>query len=140
MRCIFSSFLILSALAVAMMLAGCGGIGFAYEKHLSGKYGLVAVDTLDQMAVCEMQPDGNGIGVIDETVFAVGWDDHFIIAKQHPNDASHHIDKSVTNFYILQVSDGKLTGLLDEAAFSRERARLGVSDGLSFTLSFDSLK
>jgi hypothetical protein len=122
------------------MLAGCGGIGFAYEKRLSGKYGLVAVDVLEQMDISEILPSGSANEVIPETVFAAGWDDHFIIAEQHPNDASHHLDKSVTKFYILTVADGALAGPLDESAFIRERTALGVPASLDFTLVFDSLK
>src|ERR1035438_8346608 len=38
----------LVVLACLGLLAGCGGIGFAYEKRLSGKYGLVAADVLEQ--------------------------------------------------------------------------------------------
>jgi len=140
MRRIVSSLLILGALAPAMMLMGCGRIGFDYQKQLSGKYELVAVDVLEQMDVSQSLPSGGAIGVIPPTVYSVGWDEHFIIAKQHPNDASHHIDKSVTNFYILQVSNGTVTGPLVEVAFTRERAKLGVPASLSFTLSFDSLK
>jgi hypothetical protein len=134
------SFSTIGALLVAMVLSGCGGTGFAYEKHLSGKYGLVAGDVLEQLDVSEILPSGDAVGVIPETVFAVGWDEHFIIAKQHPNDVNQHIDKSVTKFYILRVADGSLTGPIDEPAFSRERAALGVPADLGFTLVFDSLK
>jgi hypothetical protein len=130
----------IAVLLFAAMLAGCGGFGFAYEKQLSGKYGLVAVDVLDQMSVSETLPSGSAVGIINQTVFAVGWDEHFIIAKQHPNDASHHMDKSVTKYYILRVLDGALTGPLDESEFDIQRDKLGVSKSLSFTLVFDNLK
>jgi hypothetical protein len=140
MRAVLPSFIVACGLAFALLLPGCGGFGFAYQKPLSGKYGLVATDILEQMSICEMLPGGSAIGLIPETVFAVGWDAHFIIARQHPNDASHRIDKSISNLYILRVSDGVLTGPLDEVTFTRERANLGVSEGLSFTLTFDTLK
>lgn len=119
----------------ALLVAGCGGFGFAYEKRLSGKYGLVATDVLEQMSVCEMLPSGSGLGVISETVFAVGWDEQYIIAKQHPDG-----NKSITHFYILRVSDGTLTGPVDEMRFTMERHKIGVPASLSFTLVFDSLK
>ncbi len=131
----FPSLLILIAVLAALLVAGCGGFGFAYEKHLSGKYGLVATDVLEQMSVCEMLPSGSGVGVISETVFAVGWDEQYIIAKQHPAG-----NKSITHFYILRVSDGKLTGPVDEMRFTMERDKIGVPASLSFTLVFDSLK
>jgi hypothetical protein len=130
-----SSLIVLAALLALATLTGCGGADFAYEKRLSGKYGLVAVDVLEQMSVSEMLPNGDAVGVINETVFAVGWDKQFVIVKQHPSG-----DKSITNHFILRASDGMLTRPLDEAAFGVERAKLGVPAALSFTLVSDSLK
>jgi hypothetical protein len=131
---------LVGAAICAIALGGCGGIGLAYEKKLSGNYALVATDVLEQMDVSKMLPSGSALGVIPATVFAVGWDNNFIIAKQHPNDAPHHIDKSVANFYILRVIDGSLTGPLDESAFQIKRKELQVREGLVFTLVFDELK
>ena len=124
-------------------IVGCGGIGFAYEKNLSGKYCLVACDVLEQMSIDEIPSDGGNIynGVISATVFAVGWDEHFIIVKQHPRSDKHPAgDRAVTYFYILRVSDGKLSEQLDKRAFNVERDKLGVSKNLSFSLVFDELK
>lgn len=129
------SLTVFATLLAVMTLVGCGGIGCAYEKRLSGKYGLVAVDVLEQMSLSEMLPGGSAVGVINETVFAVGWDERFIIAKQHPSG-----NKSITHYYILQVADGTLTGPFDVSAFIAERAKLGAPAALSFTLVFDGLK
>jgi hypothetical protein len=130
--------LIITALA-SFALHGCGGFGFAYQKPLSGKYALVATDVMEQMSVCEMLPKGDALGVIPKTVFAVGWDPSFIIAKQHPSDDANKIDKSVTRFYILKVSDGKLSGPLTEEQFKSERDTLHVSGDLDFSLVFKEL-
>ena len=119
---------------LAFILA-CGGIGFAYQKKLSGKYSLIACDTLEQMAISEGPSDGGYTWVIPATVFAAGWDEEFIIAKRHPPG-----DMTVTNFYILRVSDGKLSELIDEPAFDAEREKLEVPKALTFTWSLDSLK
>ena len=99
----------------------CGGLGFAYEKKLSGKYCLQATDTLEQMSISEMPSDGGNVytAVIPATVFAVGWDEHFIIAKQHPLG-----DKTAVNFYILRVADGLVSGPWAEPAFNAERKKL----------------
>ncbi|MCX6927967.1 MAG: DUF3997 domain-containing protein [Verrucomicrobia bacterium] len=129
-----------AALACLGILAGCGGFGFAYAKRLSGKYGLVAADVLEQMDISEMLPNGSAIGVIPATVYAVGWNEQFIIAKQNPAGPSHTVDKTATHFYILKVSDGSVTGPINESAFGAERTRLGVPEALTFTLVFDSLK
>ena len=49
----YSMMFILLAFIIA-----CGGIGFAYEKELPGKYCIQATDTLDQMSIAKMPSDG----------------------------------------------------------------------------------
>ncbi len=136
------SFLVPGAgLACLGLSSGCGGIGLAYQKHLSGKYSLIATDILEQMCISEPSGPNGWNGVIPQTVFAVGWDDRFIVAKQHPNkDHLYGLDKTITNYYILRVSDGHRTGPLDEASFKAERSNQGVPESLAFTLVFDHLK
>lgn len=95
---------------------------------------------MDQMSVSEMLPSGSAGDIINETVFAAGWDTNFIIAKQHPKDANQHVDKTVTNYYILRVADGSLTGPLQESAFIEARKRISVPSSLDFSLVFDELK
>ena len=129
-------------LAVLAFCHGCGGIGFAYQQKLSGKFGLVACDTRTQMSLCEILPSGSGLGIIEQTVFAVGWNSDFIIAKRHPSEGfdTTDIDKAVTEFYILNVATEKLLGPLDETEFATQRASLTLPDGLTFTLVFDDLQ
>ena len=140
MRYVGSLFLIPAVLIMATVLCGCAVFGFVYQKRLIGRYELVAVDVLEQMDLCETLPDGDAVGVIPPTIFSVGWDRHFIIAKQHPHDTDGHIDRSITNFYILRASDGKLLGPLDRSAFSRDRLLLGVPGSLHFGLNFQELE
>ncbi len=123
-------------------IIACGGIGFAYEKELPGKYCIQATDTLDQMSIAKMPSDDSNLysGVIPATVFAVGWNEHFIIAKQHPRDSHNITNKDVTQFYILRVSDGTVSGPWAEPAFDAERKKLGVPKDLTFTSVFDNLK
>ena len=121
---------------------GCGGIGFAYQQKLPGKFGLVACDTRTQMSLCEMLPGGSASGIIRETVFAVGWNDDFILAERHPSagSAPYVINRSVTEFYILTVATGKVVGPLDADGFDKQRAVLGVPKGLAFSLVFNDLQ
>jgi hypothetical protein len=122
-------------------IIACGGIGFAYQKKLSGKYCLQATDTLEQMHLCVLMPNGDCEGdLVPQTVYAVGWDEQFIIAKQHPSAFGRPIDRTVTYFYIVRVSDGKVSDRLDERSFNVERSKLGVPRELSFTLVLDELK
>ena len=75
-------------------------------------------------------------------VFAYGWNDDFIIAKQHPRDPNERdkIDVGTTHWYIVEVKTEDVRakpedihGPLTEEEFRQSRVRLGVPDKLSFT-------
>ena len=73
-------------LTPSLIAVSCiGGWGFVYDKPLSGIYTLQAIDSMDQLSVRETETkDGthvDGISVIRATVFAVGWNDRFIICQ-----------------------------------------------------------
>ena len=110
------------------MLSGCG---FVHDERLTGDYRLIAVDTFDQMSVSRSLSGGDTVGRIDETVFAVGWNDRYIVAKQHPAN-----NRTVTNYYFLDISrdstyadpSKSVTGPLTEAAFQQHKAELKLPD------------
>jgi len=113
---------------VSLIFCGCG---FVHDERLTGDYRLIAVDTLEQMSVSLGLPGGNAIGRIEETVFAVGWSDRYIVAKQHPAN-----NRSVTSFFILDMSrdstyadpSESVTGILSEAEFNNLKAELKLPD------------
>ncbi len=84
--------------------------------------------------------DGTEIGRISETVFAVGWDERYIVAKQHPKN-----DRSVTNFYYLVVAydspyadpDVSVRGPFTSEEFARKQAELRLP---SFKRTIKSLE
>ena len=110
---------VLLTLVGGMALVGCG---FVHDEHLVGPYYLTAVDSPDDMSVCYELSHGDRLGLIDETVFAVGWNDRFIVAKQHPRKwttahttllvdekgvhvhAGHTYDRRVTNYFYLEMA------------------------------------
>jgi hypothetical protein len=112
------------------LLSGCN-VGDAYNRHLTGPYRLIAIDVMEQMSVSYDMGDGTTAGRIDETVFAVGWNEHFIVAKQHPKN-----DHKVTCFFILDMKrDSKyadpsecVTGPLTQVEFDTKRAALKLPD------------
>jgi hypothetical protein len=116
-----------AALLSALFLFGCG-LGFSHDEQIVGPYRLIAVDVSEQMHVA-YSLGKDAIGRIPETVFAVGWNDHYIVAKQHP-----HNDRNVTNFYILDMSRDSattdpavsVTGPLAEDDFKRKQSELGL--------------
>lgn len=92
-----------------------------------GPYRLIAVDVDAQMSICYDLGGGSAVGRIDETVVAFGFDERFIVAKQHPNG-----DRSVTNYFYLDMTkDSKyaepsrsVTGPLTREQFESEALRL----------------
>ncbi len=80
-------------LAVAALLVGCGPVE---EYKIVGDYTLMAMDTDEQMSIwCGKW------GRVDQTVFSVGFNERYVVAKQHPNG-----DRKLTNyFYIDRSSD-----------------------------------
>ena len=133
--------LILYVSAFVTSLGGCiGGIGFAYEDDLVGDYAVWALDLTTQAAVVRKRKKSSSASVIiKKMVFAYGWNNEFIIAKQHPQKRDNHweIDSSVTNWFILQVHSGTVHGPMNEDEFNETRIHLGVPPELSFTKIID---
>jgi hypothetical protein len=98
------------------------------------------VDTLDQMALAEGTKSAVR-WVVPATVFAVGWDASFIIAKQHPYDvpSATKPNKTVTNFWIVRVADKTIIGPLSKEEFETRRVAVGVPTALQFTKEFPEL-
>ena len=129
---------IISLLAVLTLpfLGACD----VHKEHLVGQYLLVAVDIPEQMSVSYDLGDGSSIGRINPVVFAVGWSDHYIVAKQHPAT-----NRSITSFYYLDISkDSKyaeptnsVVGPLTEAEFTQKQHELGLP---AFTRTIKSLE
>ena len=121
-------------LVLAMvLLSGCGEV---HEEHLVGPYDLSAIDLEQQMSVYH----SDNAARIGETVFSVGWNKRYLVAKQHPNN-----NRSVTNFFYLDMTkDGpyfdpkaSVVGPLTEAEFARKQAELGLP---SFQRTITSLQ
>jgi len=126
-----------AALITCALLYGCG---FVHDETLVGPYRLNAVDTSSQMSVAYDLGNGSAIGRISETVFAVGWDSRYIVAKQHPNN-----NRAVTNFYYLEIAkdsayadpSASVTGPLTAQEFAAKQAELKLP---SFSRTIKSLE
>jgi hypothetical protein len=120
--------LIFQVMTLVTLISGCG---FAHDEHLDGPYYLTAVDISEQMSLSYDTGNGNRIGRVSETVFAVGWDSNYFIAKRHPDG-----DKSKTEYYyLIRSKDHKFAnpedcvrGPFDEAGFNEEKAELKLPD------------
>lgn len=129
---------------VWLNLVSCIGSA-AYDEPLVDNYSLNAMDVKSGMTICGL----NGkyrIGIMNPTVFAVGFDDEFIIAKQHP-EKDMEIDRSITNYFIIPLKEKisesiekNVVGPMTKEEFYRERKKLGVSKNLIFTKKFKDLE
>lgn len=122
--------------------------GFVYKQHLTANYYLIAVDTKDDMDVCyhRQTDDALYIGITGASVYAVGYDDDFILVKAYralrdSMDISlQRYDKNTTEYYIIPVNNTQEAWEAQEnkfRAFSKKdfevkRRELGVSDDITF--------
>lgn len=122
--------------------------GFVYKQHLTGNYYLIAVDTKDDMNVCyhRQTDDALYIGITGASVYAVGYDDDFILVKAYRalrdsmGISLQRYDKNTTEYYIIPVNNTQEAWEAQEnkfVAFSKKdfevkRKELGVSDDITF--------
>ncbi|WP_178300428.1 DUF3997 domain-containing protein [Chishuiella changwenlii] len=89
-------FKIVITLALISSFSSCNDIK---SNQIIGRYYLVAVDTKDDMSIgYEVDESGNTVDVVPETIFSVGNNDKYIIAKQHPNT-----NRKITNYFIIPI-------------------------------------
>jgi hypothetical protein len=119
----------------AYAISGCGHYG-CYLEHLTGHYDLFAPLDMESMAIWR-----ESLGRVPASVFAVGWDDQFILAKQHPRAGyPAPAERNVTHWYIIRVTNDEVFGPLTESEFAAKRAELGVPDSLAFARVFKELE
>ena len=135
-------------LLILCLLSGC--TGFSSKENIVGNYYLIATDTDEQSSLSYCEPaDKNGcIGIIEATVFAVGYNKDYIIAKQHPRVDPKVPNKSVTNYFILPItkkethwgSNSGLIGPLRLDQFNEKKKELNLPPDLKFTVEKSNLK
>jgi hypothetical protein len=126
-----------------LLMSSCHGS--AYEEYLVDNYSLKAMDVKSGMSVF-YNDNEYLIGVIQPTVFAVGYNNDFIIAKQHPN-IFPEIDRSITNYFIIPIknrvaesAEKNVIGPLTVEEFNAMQKELGVPESLIFTNVFEDLE
>ena len=124
---------IFSICAVVIFVGGCPFHGPIYEEDLVNGYAVWALDVMQDAAIVLKDKGGSGgTVVVPHMVFAYGWNDDFIIAKQHPEKKDRKVDISITYWYIIEVASGDVHGPLNEDEFDKLRTELNVPSELSF--------
>jgi hypothetical protein len=123
---------LLSIFAVAIFVGGCF-LGPIYEEYLVNGYAVWAPDVMEQAMIVHKGKGGSAsTRVVQPMVFAYGWNEDFILAKQHPRKKDRKVDTSVTYWYIIEVTSGDVHGPLNEDEFRKLRTKLKVPEEISF--------
>jgi hypothetical protein len=86
-----------------------------------GPFALTWIDSPDNVWLEYRIPDGGSHRLVEPRVFAVGWDGHYVVAKQHPDG-----NRSITNFFVIDAA--------------RESPRAELSDVVSGPLTRDKFE
>ena len=125
----------LSLVCFALIMAtfACG-FGLRYERDLTGKYAVWAIDEIEQASIVK-KSGSSGTSVVGPMVFAYGWNNKFIIVQQHPwmPDSYFAVNMAVTNWFIVETKSGKVHGPLSEQKYMELRRTLGVPASVTFT-------
>jgi hypothetical protein len=150
------SIVIFCSTILIVSFTGCFDLGgFAYEKQITGKYYLQATDDYDEMNLSLKDENGGYSRIVEPIVFAVGYNDKYIIVKQHPpigpnkpwlNQKPYQVDTSITDYYILPIQKHYiyspityLIGPLTLDQFNSKRKELNIPDNVTFTKDVSNL-
>ena len=129
-----------------LILSGCQ-YGMHKEKIID-KYFLTYDDSKYDLSLSYDLGDGSFIGVVNYAVFAVGYNSNFIIVKNHPFVEPDSINRTITNFFIIQIDrnisqfkvDENKIGPLSKQEFDKKRKELKIPDELDFTVVINENK
>jgi len=129
-----------------LILSGCQ-YGMHKEKIID-KYFLTYDDSKFDLSLSYDLGDGSFIGVVNYAVFAVGYNSNFIIVKNHPFVEPDSINRTITNFFIIQIDrnisqfkvDENKIGPLSKQEFDKKRKKLKIPLDLDFTVVIDENK
>jgi|HubBroStandDraft_3_1064219.scaffolds.fasta_scaffold323569_1 hypothetical protein len=93
---------------ISVTLTCCFGLFDSGKKRIIGKYIVIWIDLPQNQSLSEeFETNSSGSAdIVFPYVFAVGHNDHYIIAKQHPTngfEGGYKMDTTVTNYYILDI-------------------------------------
>lgn len=127
---------------ISVLLTGCFGLFDSGTKRITGKYIVVWIDLPRNQGIGEEieGSPGSSIGLVPEYVFAVGHNDDYIIAKQHPTSGFENgfeIDTTITNYYLIDIhaQKDKVIGPMTKSTFDSTRIDLRIQN-IEFDMIF----
>src|SRR4051812_21959342 len=116
---------------ISFMLSGCG---LAVKEIIVDNYYLVAPDVDEQLSIGMATSYNDVIDIlILPTVYEIGNNKRFIIAKQHPEN-----NKNITNYFIIDIlnKDGHKSSVIGPLTYEQyiySREKLNVPEEITFT-------
>lgn len=118
----------------SLLLFSCFGNEFEREQ-ITGNYYLTTTDNYNKDVYIDYElENGDFLGVIPFMVFSIGFDEKYIITKQHAFDSSPRVDSVKINYYIIPIYHSTLSpekgvlGPLTSREFELKRVELGISN------------
>jgi len=81
----------------SLLLPACALFDSGTPWH-KGRFALQWIDSPDEVKLCYDTGNGGWLVIIPARVFAVGSDERYVVAQQHPAG-----DRAITNYFILDV-------------------------------------
>jgi hypothetical protein len=112
------------------------------EQEITDDYFLFANNSLEEMSIWYHAEKYSNRLIIPETVFALGENGDFIIAKSHPRNIENGINKSVTYYHIIEVDKKSIeeSPNLTLEQYENKRKMLNIPKNLDFEIVYDELK
>jgi hypothetical protein len=63
--------------------------GFAYKKHIVGKYYIIGVDTKDNLSLCYELTSGDYVGKVPSRIIGYSYNKTFLVAKVQEYRKTH---------------------------------------------------
>lgn len=129
-------------ISLLLILQSCYFGAGLVEKEIINNYFLFANNKLDEMSIWFHSEEHSYQLIIPETVFAVGENGDYIIAKSHPKNKKNGLDKSITYYHIIEVRKKKTNQYsnLTLEQFNKKREELNIPNSLSFKLTYKELE
>lgn len=110
------------------------------EEELTDDYRLFANGYLQEMSIWK-----EGQLIVDESVFAYGYDDDFIIVLSHPKVGEEGVNKDVTFYNVIDLDESVEFNIqnnvnLDYNEFTLLLEELNVDRGIQYKMVFENFE
>lgn len=130
---------------ITLVLTGCPGLFDSGSEKIIGRYQVLWIDVWENQKISKQDkehPSGSSV-LVPEYVYAVGHNDEYIIAKQHPTsgfEKGYKVDTSITNYYMIQMNEEEeykdlVFGPLTIHQFDSIRREKGI-ESLEFDMNY----